>query len=233
MSTTSYKDYEGDVFQIKLKKGLSSIEIEAIKDQIPNGNLGVEMEEILRYSRGLEIPKGFLSVITFDDFGIYGFEELIQFSLTIADDSSGNYWIQEINKKGEWGKVYYVCHDPPVMVKQAESLSAFLHQLHEYLLKGEASFFSKVMEEISEKIYLEKGKLLEQAEAVKSTDKRLSTFAANYNKDWFIADLRQAKDGEGFRLEGAFKETIRLEEELIWALKKHKSFWTRLKEKFK
>ena len=57
--------------------------------------------------------------------------------------------------------------------------------------------------------------MLEQKEAVASKDEKLSNFAKEYNEDWFIADLRNAKNGEGFRLEANYKETIRFEDELI------------------
>lgn len=90
------------------------------------------------------------------------------------------------------------------------------------------------MNKIAFDIYFGKGKLLEQNEATESGDKLLSAFASSYDEDWFIADLRNAKNGEGFRLEASCDETIRLEEELIWALKKYryKSFWTRWEETF-
>lgn len=233
MASTTYKDFEGDDFQIKLKKGLTNDEINALKNRIQNGILKQGIIEVLQFSRGFDIPNGFLGEIRFDEFGFFGFEELLGFCLTITHDWAGNYWVQEINKKGEWGRIYYVCHDPAVIVKQADSLYEFLIQMHEYLLKEEASFLSKVIDEISFKIYEGNGRLLEQKEAIISGDELLSNFASNYNEDWFIADLRHAKNGEGFRLEAMYKETIRLEDELIWALKKYKSFWTKLREWFR
>lgn len=234
MSTTTYKNYDnGDEFQIRLKKGLSNEEITEIRKRIPNNNLKEEMAELLKFSRGIK-SIGFFDEIDFDDFGEFGFNQLIQFSLTITHDGIGGSWIQEINTKGQWGNIYYIGHDPPVMIKQAKNLTEFLCQIHDYLLNNETSFFSRIMNKIAFDIYSEKGKLLEQEEAVKSPDQLLSAFASNYDKDWFIADLRNAKNGEGFRLEASCDETIRLDEELIWALKKYKykSFWTRWKETF-
>ncbi len=233
MANSSYKDYEGEEFQITLKNGMVKEEIENLKRKSPKNTLSKELEEILFFSRGVKIDNGLLDEIQFDNFEEFGFEELIKFNLTITHDWTGNYWIQEINQKGEWGKIYYVCHDPAVIIKQANNLSEFLSQLHEYFLKGEKSFFSDVYERISFNVYSGKGRLLEQKEALQSKDKKLSEFAERYNEDWFIADLRNAKNGEGFRLEASYKETIRLEDELIWALKKYKSFWTRIKEIFK
>jgi len=235
MSKTSYQNYEGEQFHIKLKKGLSTKKINQLKKHLPNKKLTKELEELLKYASGFETPRGFLDEINFDNFGDSWLKELVPYSLRITNDGIGGCWIQEINRKGELGKVYLVGHDPAVLIKQAENLTEFLLQIHDYLLKEEASFFSKVYNEISMEVYFGKGKLLEQDEAVKSTDKLLSGFAANYNKDWFIADLRKAKNGEGFRLEASYKETIRLGDELIWAVKKYKykSFWKKLKEKFR
>ena len=212
-----------------LKDGMTKKEIEKLKRAAPKNTLSKEVEEVLSFSSGFKIERGFLNEIQFNNFGDFGFEELIEFNLTITHDGSGNYWIQEINQKGEWGKIFYVCHDPAVIIKQANNLSEFLSQLHEYFLKGEKSFFSEVYKKISFTIYSGKGKLLEQKEAVASKDEKLSNFAKEYNEDWFIADLRNAKNGEGFLLEANYKETIRFEDELIWALKKRKGFWTRIK----
>ena len=232
MANTSYKDYEGEPFQILLKSGLSDIEIVKLKSNSPSKTLSKELEEILRFTRGFKIKKGFIDEIQFDNFGDFWFEELIASNLTITHDLTGNFWIQEINQKGEWGKIYYVCHDPPVIIKQANSLCEFLNQLHEYLLIGEESFFSKVYDQISFNVYSGKGKLLDHNEALSSKDEKISQFASNYNSDWYIADLRNAKNGEGFRLESNYNETFRLEDELIWALKKYKSIWSRIKELF-
>lgn len=103
MSTTLYKDEDGEAFHILLKKGMTTTEIDLLKKQIPNKNLSKELEEMLKYSRGFDIPFGFLEEVKFIDFGGVGLERLFQFSLNITDDSTGNYWIQAINPKGKWG----------------------------------------------------------------------------------------------------------------------------------
>ena len=142
MAKTSYKDYEGKPFQIMLKDGMTKDEIEKLRRVSPKKTLSKELEELLQFSRGIKVKKGFLDEIQFDYFGDFGFEELIEFNLTITHDWTGNYWIQEINGKGEWGKIYFVCHDPAVIIKQADNISEFLSQLHEYFLNGDQSFFS-------------------------------------------------------------------------------------------
>lgn len=231
MEKTSYSNSEDYPLHIKLKKGLTPAEIKQLEKSIPF-KLSRELKELLRYARGIETYCGFLDKINFDNLGDFHFKTLIPFSLTITGDGLGGYWVQEINQKGEWGKIYLVGHDPPVLIKQAENLTDFLIQIHDYLLENEESFFSKVYDEKAGDIYFGKGKLIEYKDAIESKDKLLSDFASNYNEDWFIADLRNAKNGEGFRLEASYDETIRLGQELIWALKKYKnvSFWTRLKE---
>lgn len=234
MKKTSYYDSEDNAFQIKLKKGLTDAEIKKLEKSVPF-KLNKELIELLQYTRGVATYCGFLDKINFDNLGTFHFKTLIPYSLTITGDGLGGNWIQEINQKGEWGKIYLVGHDPPVLIKQAENLTDFLIQVHDYLIEDEESFFTKIYNDITSDIYFGKGRLLEYQEAIKSTDKLLSQFASDYNEDWFIADLREAKNGEGFRLEAGYDETIRLGNELIWALKKHKytSFWARLTEWFR
>lgn len=232
MEKTSYVDSEGDIRRIKLKSGLTNKEIQKLKNSIPSGRLNKELEELLKFTRGFKPPGGFLDEIYFDNFSDIHFKSLFSHHVTFVGDGIGGYWIQEINQKGELGQIYLLGHDPAVLIKQAENLTEFLIQIDEYFKEVEESFFSKIYNNIASDIYFGKGKLLEQGEAINSTDKLIADFASNYNEDWFIADLRNAKNGEGFRLEAGYDETIRLGHELIWALKKYKyvSFWTRLKE---
>lgn len=233
IAQTEYFDYEGNSFKIKLKTPLSNKAIAAIQEKIPQNNLTIEMKDLLSYSRGFEIPNTFLEPISFEDFDFCIFEQLLNFCLFFTHDGIGGFWIQEISNNGTWGNIYYLGHDPAVLIKQADDLPEFIEQLNEYILIGEDSFFSEVFEKKAIKIYEGKGLLLEIDEALSSKDDTLRTFALNYNKDWFIADMRNAKKGEGFRLEADYAYTIRCGEELIWALKKQKNFWSWLKEKFK
>ena len=61
--------------------------------------------------------------------------------------------------------------------------------------------------------------LWNKTEAIKSKDPILQKFADKFDKEWYLADLRNAKNGDGFLIES---NPIRLKEAEIWAIKKYK-----------
>jgi len=84
-----------------------------------------EIPEILRLCGGVKVA-GVVDI----DFGLFrsfGFAELLPATSTIMEDGFGNFWCIDINAEmGHWGPVLYVCHDPPVIWKEASDLHAFL-----------------------------------------------------------------------------------------------------------
>lgn len=233
ITATTYFDAENHPYHIKLDYALLPKEIYEIRQKCPQKMQFEELAELLNYSGGFLLQRGFLSEIRFDDMGIFWFKELLQFCLKITGDGAGNYWVQEIKQNGNWGAVYFVSHDPGVIIKQADSLSDFLSQIEEYAQKGDNSFLVEVYNNKAMEIYKGKGGLLVYKEVVNSSDVVLREFVASFDEKWVFGDLRNAKKGEGFCLEASYRETIRCEEELIWALKKptYQSPWARLMDK--
>ena len=60
-------------------------------------------------------------------------------SIQLAGDGFGNFWILDIDSKGNWNSVYFVCHDPAVVVKHSENLAEFIKHVDEFGQKGDQS----------------------------------------------------------------------------------------------
>ena len=99
---------------------------------------------------------GFSQIESFFDQGLLGLV------INFGGDGLGGYWVQEIKTNKRFGKILFVGHDPPVLIKQANNLEEFLDQYYDYLLNAKNSFIGKVYDKIALEIYKEKGMLMEQ-----------------------------------------------------------------------
>ena len=109
-----YESEDGDSYKVELLAGMSDQELNNYKEQQPSRNIPKNIEELLKYAKGF----GFygLEEIRFDSYGHFGFEEMFPYTIQLAGDGFGNFWILDIDSKGNWNSVYYVCHDPAVIV---------------------------------------------------------------------------------------------------------------------
>ena len=52
------------------------------------------------------------------------------YGLPIAADGYGNFWVVDLHPHTvHWGPIYFACHDPPVILYQADALEQFLAEL--------------------------------------------------------------------------------------------------------
>jgi len=133
LKTIAGKEYEsedGDSYEIELLEGMNDEEIASFKQQLPNQYMPPEIEELLKYTKGFEFDP--LEEVRFDTFGYFGFEELFPYSIQLAGDGFGNFWVLDIDSGGQWNSVYYVCHDPAVVVKHSENLTDFIGHVDEF-----------------------------------------------------------------------------------------------------
>lgn len=223
----SHEELEnGEVDYFELMDGMSDDEIENFKNQLPNRILPDEIEELLRFSRGFGFY-GFEEV-RFDAFGYFGLENIFPNSIQLAGDGFGNFWVLDIDLSGGWNSVYYVCHDPPVVIKQAENLSQFIKQIDEYEKKGNESTIDIVHEKITMDIWTAK-------DVVKVKNQIKYNFENsdfNLTEPYFIADLSNTRVMTGFSWGTYGKNTtiIRPSDKPIWIVKKKRrqSFLSKL-----
>ncbi len=218
-----YTNEDGERFSINLKAGLDEEEITAFEYRLP-GKLPTEIRALLEFSSGFEF---YIFNVTFTGSGDFGFEELVRNPIMLTDDGSGNFWVLEVSDNGIWGKVYYVCHDPPVLVKHSENLTQFLQHLHDYGQNWSKSHFDIIYEHTVWKLDKESNYLTLE-DAMNSKDDELIAFTSKLAGDFLIADLRGKPLGSGFEwgkfMKGKGSNIIRHKTLEIWAFMKPKPF---------
>ncbi|MHC8948018.1 SMI1/KNR4 family protein [Sphingobacterium hungaricum] len=225
ISESLYRNEEDENYQIELLEGMSHEEIQNFRNKLPNQYLQEDVEELIRFSSGFEFEP--LEEVRFDNFAIFGREELFPNSIQLAGDGFGNFWILDIDSKGNWNSVYYVCHDPAVVVKQAENLSEFLDQINDLGNNFENALINVIHEEKAFEIWKKKSEILKNNRSNYSSPLNTET-----PDSYIIADLKNQPNGSGFiwGLSGANTKIIRPTDEPIWIVenKEKRGFFSKL-----
>jgi len=227
----TYVSEDGDEYKIDLLPGLTDEEIDNLARGLPTGQIPGDIRELLRFTKGFEFYG--IDEVTFDGVGLFGFESIFPWSVQLAQDGFGNFWILDVDTKGNWGNVFYVCHDPAVVVKHSDNLAHFIHHIHEYGKDMENSNLNIIHEETVFDIWKNNSGLTELAEARNSDDSVLKNFAVALADNFVIADLRNKPIKSGFawgRFGAGIDNAIRCGDELIWGFEKpvKKGFFSKL-----
>jgi hypothetical protein len=151
----------------------------------------------LKFASGFEFFG--IDEVTFDGVGQFGFENIFPHSVQLAADGFGNFWILDVDNKGNWGSVYYVCHDPAVVVKHSDNLSEFIKHVDEFGKLGKESNLDIIHEKVVMDIWGDnKGGFIDLNQAKNSSDTTLKNFAAQLSDNFVIADLRNKPSKTGF-----------------------------------
>jgi hypothetical protein len=194
-----FTDDDGEVYRAELLLGLSVAEVAALTAQMPLATLPQEIQELLLYTKGFEF--GWLEQVSFVAFGEFGLQGLFPTCIDLMSDGAGNFWVLDINKLGEWGSIFYVCHDPQVIIRQADNLEKFLGQLYEYATLKSVSWLDEVYNRLSIKIWEERKtdtSIIDVATALASSDPIINQFAAQQSLDSLLIDLRAGSSTKGF-----------------------------------
>ena len=213
---SKYESEDGDLYKVELLDGMTNEEITEYKKQLPNNFLPTEIEELLKFSKGFEFYG--LEEVRFDSFGHFGFEEMFPNSIQLAGDGFGNFWILDIDTNGNWNSVYYVCHDPAVIVKHSENLSQFIEHIDEYGKKGNESTLDIIHEQSVMQIWNEKVGIIESNEQ----DYDFENDQIQLPEMFLIADLtnQPIKTGFPWGKSGANTKIIRPNDKPIWIVEK-------------
>lgn len=214
--SNEYESEDGDLYKVELLDGMTNSEIESLKSQLPDNTLPSEIEELLRFSKGFEFYG--LDEVRFDAFGNFGFEEVFPNSIQLAGDGFGNFWILDIDSKGNWNSVYYVCHDPAVIVKHSENLSEFILHVDEFGQKGNQSNLDIIHEKTVMDIWNEKVGIMEKNEKEYDFEKD----QVELPELFLVADLtnKPIKTGYPWGKSGPNPKIIRPTDEPIWIIEK-------------
>ena len=212
-----YVNEDGETFGITLMEGLSDFQIDQLAARLPAAQIPAEIRELLRFASGFSFFNP--DEIHFDGVSEFGFENIFPASVTLADDGVGNFWIVDVNPLGEWGPVFFVCHDPAVVVKQSEDVTEFIQQIDELGKKPDQSTLSLFLERTMTRIYNQEDGFIELSLARSSADILLREFAAGLPDHFVVADLRGQPIQTGFawgKYGPGIDNAVRHEKELIW-----------------
>lgn len=234
--TETYIDEDGDEYKIELMPGLTDAEITHLESILPQQKIPIEVRELLHLTKGFDFY-GF-DTITFNGYGQFGLEEIFPNIVEIAHDGAGNFWIIDINSKGDWGNVFYACHDPAVIVKHSVDLSEFLQHIDEYGKKPRRSHLGRIYDQVVYDIWNKLPSFTEIHDAIEVDDEILKNFALSLPNNYLIIDLRNAPTGSGFPIDKhgiTSDNAIRCGDLLLWGLQKtsKKSFIATLLNLFK
>ncbi len=227
--TEKYRSEDGEPFEITLKPGLQDTELDVLAKAFPTGKLPPEYKELLQFSSGFEFYG--LDEVTLDGLGQFGLEEFFPYSIQLAGDGFGNFWILDVSENGALGAVYYMCHDPAVVVKHSDSLAQFIQHVNDFGKNGPKSHLDIIHEETVDTIW-GTNPLLDKHAAL-AGDSTIKEFAAQFADNFVFADLRNKPLKSGFAW-GKFGPDIsnakRCGSEPIWAIEKKekKGFFAKL-----
>lgn len=230
----NYIDNAGESFRIEALEGMPEPELMRYELNCPSQRLPEDVKELLRFAQGFQLSK--YEEFNFTGIGQFELEDIFPHSVELAGDGAGNFWIVDINSKGDWGGVYYIEHELPLIVKQAGSLQEMLEQLYnDCRNRNQESFYYVIDENIYRVNELPGRGLIDMEEARQSGDALLLAISEQYGDNFAIADLRSKPNGAGFNWGQYGKgdknyEAIRYKEEPVWLFekKKNKGFLSRL-----
>jgi hypothetical protein len=216
----NYVTEDGDNYKVELKPGLSDKEIDQLAEKLPTKKVPYEIRALLKFSKGFAFAP--LEEVSFDGIGKFGMENIFPFSVQLAGDGFGNFWILDIDSKGAWGAVFFVCHDPAVIVKQSNNLSEFILQLDSYAKKLRDESLDLVPGKVLMNIWNE-GRFFDINHFEKSEDESLKDSTNLLGKDFVIADLRNAPNQTGFawgKFAPNIDKAVRYKDTYVWAFEK-------------
>ena len=183
-------DEDGHVVTLELLPSLSQAELQDFADQLPCP-IPPEIMELL------SACGGFYGTVEQVDFTgrdlIFEFEPAFPDGLPIAADGYGNFWVVDLNPHStRWGPIYFVCHDAPVVLYQADSLEQFLSELFRMFEPPHQGLVDDVH------VWQTNPGVLSYEHCLRSEDPILSAFARELDESFQIIDLRRARPGDGF-----------------------------------
>ena len=229
LKQSTFTDEDGEQYKLEFQKGLSDDEIEHLKNRFPNSTISDEISQILQVTKGWD---GYgPEMVYFDSIGEFGFTELSPNSIALGHDGFGNYWVLDLNEKGELGKVFFACHDPAVFVINSQNLNEYLSHLLDFYKNPTDSNLISIDDKITFDIWKNNENLNPKIE-FQNHNPEFNNFLDKFEgDDWTVADLRKERNKDGFPWGkiGPNQFTERHPKELIWIIKnKKKGFLSKL-----
>lgn len=208
----------GHPTHLRLLPGMSEAEIQRFEEGLPS-RLPSKIRELLTYCRGFESA----ALVDFSGVSDFEFADGFPYGHPIGHDGSGNYWVVDLSPaSADWGPIYYVSHDPPVILCQCESLETFLQEVVKTMRPPFESLIDEVRNDVRFQVWSSNPGVMTQAEAASSPDPALANIAGQLSPEWLLVDLRGVPPGMGFSWGryGADTDVRRFGDEPIFAYRK-------------
>jgi cell wall assembly regulator SMI1 len=176
--------------------GLAQAEIDELAAEL-GVPLPRELRDLLAHTAGLDGSE--LETIDFTGRTLsFGGEELFPFGLAFAHDGYGNHWVLDLTPEDtETARVFFACHDAPVVLYQSPDLGHFLRETFRMSIPPHESLVDDVHEDRLFRVWRENPGTLDHAAAL-AGDPALREFAAGLDESWTFVDLRSPEVGMGF-----------------------------------
>lgn len=181
-----------------------------------------EIRELLGFARGYHSEN--TDSVDFTGKIYRGFceaKDILIKQVPLNKTETGDFWAVDIDSTGRWGAVFYLSHDPPIVLVQFESLSEFI--------VATATRSRLVDDKMITEAMKAQGISIEEAKT--SSDRILKDFAATLPERSFIFDLRLNSGLNGFQWHPG--NCFRCGDERVFAVEKYvqsKSWFSRLFE---
>lgn len=190
-------DEDGEQVELTLLPGLDDTALREFEATLPCA-LPQPIRELLRFCRGFEGVVGDQVDFTGRDIG-FEHDALVPNSLPIASDGFGNFWVVDLSSPStDFGPIWFVCHDAPVLLYQSPNLREFLIELFKLYQPPYRSLVDDVHEDRIRNVWRNNPGVLDFQACVDSTDDVLCEFAESLDPSYEIIDLRGAQVGDGF-----------------------------------
>jgi hypothetical protein len=189
-------DEDGHEVVLGVEPPLPAEEVERIEAELGVA-LPRELRALLAHTAGLE---GLLDIVDFSARRLdVATDELFRAGLPLASDGFGNFWVADVTPaERDVARVFFACHDAPVLLYQSPSVGHFLHELIRMHVPPHASLVGDVHEDHLFGVWRENPGAIMQPAALASDDPVLAAFAATLDEQFYVVDLRDVPVGMGF-----------------------------------
>jgi len=195
--SATFVDEDGDEYVLEFLPPLSAGEIDAFAASLPCP-LPQDLRRLLAETRGFE--GGVLERVDLTGQSIpFRQEVLFPHGVPLASDGFGNYWVVDlVEGSTTWGPIYFVRHDPPVLLYQSDSLAEFLQEVFRACESLEGSLLDEVHEDRLYNVWKTNPGVMSYAQCQESADAEIQKFIRGLDASWSVIDLRNASPGMGF-----------------------------------
>jgi hypothetical protein len=189
-------DEDGEKVRLEILSGLTEQQIVEFATDIPC-ILPAEIRELLAFTQGFSD----FADVDFTGRNLGGFElpEIFPHGLAIAADGFGNFWVVDLNPESvTWGPIYFVCHDPPVVLYQSPTLDHFLIELFKCVIPPHKSLVNDVHDDRVFNVWRKNPNVWKHEDCAHSSDPQLKAFASELHSTFEIIDMRTPEIGFGF-----------------------------------